>query len=480
MKLRTVFLVAFVAAGIAILMTSSGTPAEGQTPKPRIISGPTIISEPSVDSDGDGRGDTYSLTEEIRIEVMYDEQVCGVGWIALTFQTGNGPPEVKNADYDSCGLDGVFFAYLVTESDVDSDGLSIAANSIHLQSYDGVVPDSTHQSVPSDRNHRVDGRLPDITSPYLDSAPGIRSAPVSGDTYVRGETITLSAKFQEDVVVNTGGGLPTLGLEIGHDIVRAEYVASESSSRSLVFKYEVQQGDRDDDGELWVRAATEGGGAGFAVPSGSSITDLAGNHAVLIWSVSSGRQSKVDGSITRPTPTHTFTPTPTATFTPTPTATFTPTPTATFTPTPTATFTPTPTDTPTPTPEPPTPTPTDTPTPTPTETPTPESVTAVPPTPTDTPTPEPVPVTPETLTQVPTPDPATVVPPTPTPTPVPPPPPPPPSECGEGGILSINRDHMCIFGTYIPYDHPLVVVVTILGAVLPIVGFLARPFRRRG
>lgn len=279
--------------------TFTRTPPPKSPDVPYLVSGPVIVSEPSVDSDGDGRADTYGPSDVIEIEVDFSEQVCGRGRISLTFQTGNGPASIRNANYAGCrGLDrhGVFFEYLVASEDLDGDGLSIAANSISLETYDGIIPDSTHRSVPADPNHRVDGRLLDTVPPRLGGVPGIVSRPSSGDTYVRGEEIWLGASFSEDVVVNARGGLPTLGLEIGSDIRLAVYAESESNSRRLIFVYTVQHGDRDDDGVIWVPSGGGDSRAGINTPPGSSITDLAGNVAVFSdWLVSSGTHSKVDG-----------------------------------------------------------------------------------------------------------------------------------------------------------------------------------------
>ena len=275
------------------IIVSSGTGA------PVITSGPEFISEPSIDSNGDGQTDTYGLSEIVKIRVEFSEQVCGSGDLALSFQTGSGPTVVRNAEYCGCGggISGikhyVYFCYQVDQGDRDGDGLAIATNAISLRSYSGVVPNVEHEAVPSRANHRVDGSLSDESPPSVGpGAPGIFGRPSAGDTYRRGETIRIEVTFTKNVVVNTGGGLPTVGLEIGGNVRRAQYAVEESESDRLVFTYTVQAGDRDTDGEVWVPADS------LILPAGSSIKDLAGNDALLSWSVSSGRQVYVDGSST--------------------------------------------------------------------------------------------------------------------------------------------------------------------------------------
>ena len=70
------------------------------------------------------------------------------------------------------------------------------------------------------------------------------SAPASGDTYARGETILIDASFTGAVSVR---GMPTLDLEIGDRQVRARY-RSGSGTAQLRFAYVLQAGELDEDG----------------------------------------------------------------------------------------------------------------------------------------------------------------------------------------------------------------------------------------
>ena len=282
-------------------------PVDAQSSAPRLTSGPNIISTPNLDSDGDGTPDTYTLTQVIEIEVGFSELVCGRGYISLTFQTGNGPAVIRDAEYASCGPSRVTFEYKVTPDDLDLDGLSITANSISLITYDGVVPDSRHEPVLSQSNHRVKG---DTVPPAIQGSPAITNVPHDGDTFWRGEKIKSEAEFNEGITVDRSGTLPTIELEIGDEIRRARYDASKSSGENLIFTYVVSSDDRDDDGVVWVHAN------GIHVPPGVSITDHAGNSADLSWNVSSGSYFNVQGDTsadaTQPSATlPTFPPTPT-------------------------------------------------------------------------------------------------------------------------------------------------------------------------
>ena len=144
-------------------------PSHRETPVPTaagtllVTHGPTIVSIPSVDSDGDGTNDSYRADDVIRIEIGVSEQSCGDGALVITFQTGDGPSQIREAEYSECGPDSVYFEYRIADGDLDGDGISIAANSISLTTDGGDVLDATHPSVPPDPDHRVDAELVDTT-----------------------------------------------------------------------------------------------------------------------------------------------------------------------------------------------------------------------------------------------------------------------------------------------------------------------------
>ena len=285
---------------LSLLPDRSGAKQENV---PTIVSGPTFVTwsyGPSVDSDEDGKKDTYGPSDIVEIAVAFNKQVCGLGVLKLVLRTGDGPAVSRSAKYCSCGPSTVSFCYRVKRGDRDGDGLAIPANAILLRTYDGIIPDSRHPPVRSQPRRRVDGDLPDITRPSLHGAPSISSNPSDGKTYWRGEKIRISADFAEFVVVDVTGGWPPLGLKIGDTLRHALYVGDRANndrgtvhfseeSRLVEFEYTVRKGDRDRDGTVWVPAN------GLSIPQGSSIRDLAGNNASVGWSVSSGRNVYIDG-----------------------------------------------------------------------------------------------------------------------------------------------------------------------------------------
>ncbi|WP_157307442.1 T9SS type B sorting domain-containing protein [Chitinophaga tropicalis] len=104
----------------------------------------------------------------------------------------------------------------------------------------------------------VDNVPPAVTQVYV-SSPGYYNAT---------QTLYFAVYFSEDVTVNAA----SLPLTIGNKTVSAAYISG-SGSNTLVFSYQVQDGDMDMDGIAFT--GTE------IIPDNSGITDQAGNNADL-------------------------------------------------------------------------------------------------------------------------------------------------------------------------------------------------------
>ncbi len=89
----------------------------------------------------------------------------------------------------------------------------------------------------------VTNETPDTTPPEVESL-GITSNPASGQTYAAADEIEVTVRFSETVKVT---GTPQLTLRVGSRNRTAGY-ESGSDTASLVFAYEVADGDEDTDG----------------------------------------------------------------------------------------------------------------------------------------------------------------------------------------------------------------------------------------
>ncbi len=98
-------------------------------------------------------------------------------------------------------------------------------------------------------------------------APTVSSVSVpSNATYTGGQNLDFTVNLSEGLVVNTGGGTPTIALTIGSSAVHASYVSGSGSS-AVVFRYTIQSGDSDADGIT----------VGSLSLNGGTMRDTAGN-----------------------------------------------------------------------------------------------------------------------------------------------------------------------------------------------------------
>ncbi|MES2942488.1 MAG: FG-GAP-like repeat-containing protein [Pseudomonadota bacterium] len=95
-------------------------------------------------------------------------------------------------------------------------------------------------------------------------------------TYRVGSVINLTVSFNENVIVKTSDGLPTLALETGAIDRFATYVSG-SGTNTLTFRYTVKAGDSSADLDFTSTSAL--------VLNGGTIQDAAGNNAVLTLAV---------------------------------------------------------------------------------------------------------------------------------------------------------------------------------------------------
>ena len=230
---------ALLGLGAQAIDNSGSHKVAGGTFTTAAVSGATIASSPA-------SGSTYALGERIAVSVMFTRRVTVGGTPQLALGIGTS---TRQAAYASgTGTNGLMFHYTVVWNDSDSDGISVAAHALELNS--GAVNDARDgttaaslglgtNAISDATNHKVDGSQgpPGVTQVALNS-------PVSGDTYERGETIEATVTFNKAVDVD---GTPQLALTIGASTHQAVY-ASGTGTASLVFRYTVAAADADPNG----------------------------------------------------------------------------------------------------------------------------------------------------------------------------------------------------------------------------------------
>ena len=209
-------------------------------------------------------GDTYELGETIQVGVAFNRPVTVTGTPQVALTIGS---RIRHATYDpsSSGAappsDGTgasywyrYFEYRVQAADVDTDGISIAANAIGLNGgsikaeADGTTDaDLSHVAVAADAGHKVDGsRVSTPLVSHMNLYAGLSGSSGETVTIERGETIIVVVTFDRPVRVT---GSPQVALIIGSRTRQASYAPTGTDlNESVIFEYTVQAADEDTDG----------------------------------------------------------------------------------------------------------------------------------------------------------------------------------------------------------------------------------------
>ena len=235
---------------------------ESPAPAPSIVS-VAIESLPSVDADSNGTPETYGVGEHIQVkvtwssDVLWDVSAAGAA-LAVRLDIGG---TVRMARFSTGGATSgtaraLVFGYTVAAADSDTNGFEVTPNvagDLVVLSSGATLKDAqdrnasrTHPGLSGGGDHKVDG-----------GAQGgavrlsVSSAAGADGTYAIGDTISLTATFDEAMTVTTAGGIPVTGPRIGFTLGTATkhaVYASGTGSTALVFEYAVAEGDSDRDG----------------------------------------------------------------------------------------------------------------------------------------------------------------------------------------------------------------------------------------
>ena len=126
---------------------------------------PPIVSSVALTSDP-GDDDTYAVGDKVEVAVTFNEGMAITGSPRIELDMSGA---ARYAEYDHVAGDVVIFTYTIAEGDTDADGISIAANKLGLNG--GTIADlsgnpavMTHDAVPADTGHLVDGLSPKFVS----------------------------------------------------------------------------------------------------------------------------------------------------------------------------------------------------------------------------------------------------------------------------------------------------------------------------
>ena len=248
------------------------------------VDGRPYVQSARITSSPDEGSNAYRANQTIEVSLTFDTEVVVEGDVTVALYLGlenyNWDEATRKAAYlRGSGTDTLVFGYTVRSGDMDPRGVGIIAGMDLDNIKTGFGGPGTIKARGTDveRNpfylgtdhqpeHKVD------TEPPAISSVEITSAPANGEAYDVGETISVRVSFSEQVVAS---GALWLELDIG-GVARQATLSPEYAGilgDSLVFLYEVQEGDADADGI--------GVGANLLRLNGGRIQDNAGNAAGL-------------------------------------------------------------------------------------------------------------------------------------------------------------------------------------------------------
>jgi large repetitive protein len=201
-------------------------------------------------------------------EMAFVDTTNGVPYLSLNI----GGTTVQASYAGGSGTSLLRFSYTILATQTDTNGISIDANSLSLNS--GSITDSagntltlTHTAVADNASFKVDTTAPTISSLAITSGTNMQGAYLS-----TGDVVTVTVTMSEAATVSTTSGTPYVALNIGGTSKNATYVSG-SGTTALVFTYTMEAGLTDANG-ISINANS------VSLNSGT-ITDSAGNSATL-------------------------------------------------------------------------------------------------------------------------------------------------------------------------------------------------------
>ncbi|WP_164122336.1 MBG domain-containing protein [Sphingobacterium sp. xlx-130] len=228
---------------------------------------PKVISVSASTANG-----TYKIDDVIALTVTFDQTVMVNtvgGTPTLLLETG--AIDRMSTYVSGSGSNTLTFSYTVQPGDIsaDLDYTSTAALSLNGATIENIHNDIAILTLPTvggsnsiagQRAIVIDGVVPTVA---------MVAVPTNG-YYLLNQNLDFTIYFSEAVLVDAIGGTPRLSLTIGGQTAYADYLSG-SGSPALVFRYTVAAGLEDHDGVA----------VGALSLNGGTITDAAGNNAVL-------------------------------------------------------------------------------------------------------------------------------------------------------------------------------------------------------
>ena len=254
------------------VIDAAGARSGASTSSLTVDTTPPSVSGIAITTATTGRlNNTLNAGDVVSVTVTMNEATTVVttgGRPTLDLLIGETP--VKAAYASGTGTTALVFTYTILANQTDTDGISIAANSLALNG--GTLSDAvgnaattlTHTAVAANALYLVDNTAPTISGVAISSATGLQN-----NTLNVGDVVSVTLTMSEASTVT--GSNARLMLNLNGNSVGAAY-NSGNNSTALVFKYTIQAGDTDTNGISIT--------ANSLNLNGSTLSDLAGNNLV--------------------------------------------------------------------------------------------------------------------------------------------------------------------------------------------------------
>ncbi|MES2824367.1 MAG: Ig-like domain-containing protein, partial [Pseudomonadota bacterium] len=216
---------------------------------------PFVVSLGLPENDAYVAGQNLDFTVNLSEAALVDTS-GGTPRIAIVLETGG---TIYASYLSGSGTSALSFRATVSSGQLDINGISLGSS---IDMNGGSIRDTVGNNALAPLTSVV---TTDILVDAVISTIASVNTPV-GVQYNAGDVLSFTLNTSENVLVNTAGGTPGLGLDIGGVTAYASYVAG-SGSNTLVFQYTVQAGDTD----------ANGIGVTTLSHNGATLQDAAGN-----------------------------------------------------------------------------------------------------------------------------------------------------------------------------------------------------------
>ena len=262
-------------------------PALGIQTDHKVDSTPKIdtvnLSEPIRITSVPAIGTTYRNREVVEVTVTFDQPVLVTPPVKarIGIDGGSGGKWRGAAYSHGSGTESVAFRYVVTEEDIDTDGIEIFPNVLaqggdphHVDGVQGagditsirgsLAIDLASAGVPDDSNHKVDGSM---TNPHVEVSP-VQLVVDEGDSAGASYMVWLTEEPSGSVTVTVDG---LSGTDVSVDSASLTFTTADWSTRQTV-TVTVDQDDDAEDDEVTLTHTVAGGGYGSATATDVTVT----------------------------------------------------------------------------------------------------------------------------------------------------------------------------------------------------------------